>query len=79
MLLAIIILWPLSLVLAFVYGAYLQSKRPKDKIKIIHTVPDNIDSVRIVHLDEYMGSVEEIVYKKDSRWMSGFNKVVVKQ
>lgn len=78
MLLAIIFLWPLTVAFAF-YGGRLVDSSKKEKIRIIHTVPDDIDAVRIIHLDEYEGSVEEVQYKKDPRWLVGFKKVIVKK
>lgn len=79
MLLAVIILWPISLGIAWACGVVWRAKLDKPVVKIIHTVPNDINAVRIVHLDEYMGSVEEVIYKKDSRWQSGFTKVIVKE
>jgi len=77
MLLGIIFLWPLSVVIAYYAGQIIGSKK-KDNIRVIHTVPDDIHAIRIIHLDEYEGSVEEVKYKKDPRWLSGFKKVVIK-
>lgn len=77
MLLGIIFLWPLTVVLAYYGGRIIESSK-KEKIRVIHTVPDDIHAIRVIHLDEYNGSVEEIKYQKDPRWLSGFKKVVIK-
>lgn len=78
MLLGIIILWPLTVVVAYYAGRVIESNKKDNTIRIIHTVPDDIHAIRVIHLDEYEGSVEEIKYKKDPRWLSGFKKVVIK-
>lgn len=79
MLLVIIFLWPLSLGFVFIVGRLYQSRQQPRNLKIIHTVPDNIDAVKIVHLDEYEGPVEEIIYKKNNRWLSGYQKVIINE